>query len=127
MKDHLRIKAERDLLDFALDLARRLTFAFGVAHRESAIENLRRALVIVGNKSDVVVRVHPKDLDAMKDFASGAVERLNNSHAIKLVEDESIEPGGCDVTNEDTHVDATLDTQLEEMMSCLLGAPDQDA
>jgi flagellar assembly protein FliH len=126
MKDALRIQAERDVLDFSIDLARRLTFAFGAAHRESATENLRRALKVVGAKSDVAVRVNPADVASMQEFAGAAVERAQQSPTIRIVGDESISPGGCDVIGEDTHVDATLETQMERLISCLLGEQDRD-
>lgn len=121
IKQDLAVAAEKDLLDFAVSVARRLTFAIGAIHRESALENLQRALRLVGAKTDLTVRVHPDDIAAMETFAESVLENIRTSHAVNLVADDTLAPGGCVVESAEAEVDASLETQVDEMVSLLLG------
>jgi flagellar assembly protein FliH len=121
VKEDLAIAARRDLLDLALLIAKKLTFAIGDTCRESASENLGRALRLVGSQTDLLIRVHPKDLASMEKFAESALAHIRAAHTVKIVADESMAPGGCKVENERTSIDASLETQVSEIVSLLLG------
>ena len=120
-KEELRIMASRDLLDLAVLIARKLTFGIGSLHREAAAANLERALRLVGLKTDLSIWVHPDDLASMETFAPTLTEKINASIAVRVAADESIAPGGCVVRTDRVEVDATLDTQVDELVSLLLG------
>lgn len=122
IKDELRIEAERDLLDFAVALASKLTFAIGRVHREAAVSNLRRALRQVGTKTDLTIRAHPDDAATIGAFAEGLAQRISDSPYIQMVPDDTIAPGGCKVEGDRTRVDATLETQIEEIVALLVPA-----
>jgi len=121
VKEELRITAGRDLLDLAVLIARKLTFAVGSMHREAAAANLERALSLVGLKTDLSIWVHPDDLASMETFAPTVAEKVNASVAVRIAADESIAPGGCIVRTDRVEVDATLDTQVDEIVTLLLG------
>ncbi len=121
-KEELAVAARRHLLDFAVGLGTKLTFAIGLLHREAAIANLNRALDLVASRTDLTVRVHPDDAVALERFAESALRELQGSKTLKFVVDPSIAPGGCTVGNEQTEVDATLETQVGEIVSLLLGS-----
>jgi flagellar assembly protein FliH len=127
IKEDLEIAAEHHLVRFATDVACKLTFAIGVRHRQSATENLRRALRVVGTKTDLVVRAHPNDLDVIRTFAPALLEEFNSSSHIDLVADEQVSPGGCIVRTERSEVDVTLDAQVAEIVALLLGEEADDA
>lgn len=121
IKQDLAVAAEQDLLEFAISAARRLTFAIGALHRESALENLRRALRLVGAKTNLTVRVHPDDIASMETFAESVFQKMQTSGVMNLVADGTMAPGGCKVEDAETEVDASLETQVNEMVSLLLG------
>lgn len=126
VKEDLAIAARRDLLDLALLIARKLTFAIGDLHPESVRQNLDRALRLVGSKTDLCIRVHPKDLASVEKFAESALAHITAADAVKIVADEEIVPGGCKVESEKTSVDASLETQVNEIVTLLLGGRQDD-
>jgi flagellar assembly protein FliH len=126
MKDEIRIAAERDVLDFAVQVASRLTFAIGRLHRESAVENVGRALRLVGSKTDLTVRIHPEDAESVRTFAQSVLQQMDAARSVNVVEDDSLSPGGCKVSSDRTDVDATLTTQVSEMVALLLGGKATD-
>lgn len=120
-KEDLCVAAEADLLDFAVRLAGKLTVAIGESHRGAVVENFKRALRLVASKTALVVRVHPDDVASLETFASSVLRETEASTGVKIVADESIKPGGCIVENDRSRVDATLETQIDEMVALLLG------
>jgi len=126
IKEDLRIAAEKDLLDFAVMLAEKLTFAVGRLHRESAVENLRRALRLVESRRDVIIRVHPDDAESAEKFADDVLRQVDTSRVVGVVSDDSLSPGGCKVESGPTRVDATLETQVEEIVALLTGGEVSD-
>lgn len=127
MKEEIRIAAERDVHEFAVQVASKLTFAIGRLYRESAVENVARALRLVGSKTDLTVRVHPDDAESIRTFAQSVLQQVEAAKSVNVVEDDSLSPGGCKVSSERTDIDAALATQVDEMVALLLGGKTDDA
>ena len=121
MKDGLRNQAERDLLDFSVQVASKLTFAIGRTHREAAIANLRRALEPVAARTNVTIHVHPVDRKSIETFADDVLRTAEASRSVRIVEDAALAPGGCKVRSGQTEVNASLETQVAEMVALLGG------
>lgn len=119
IKQDLRIAAERDLLDFAVSVASKLTFAIGRTRREAALANLQRALPLVAAHTDVAIRVHPDDLASIEMFAESVLQQVDASRSVAIVADDTLAPGGCKVLSGRTEIDSTLETQVAEMVSLL--------
>ncbi|MCG3129756.1 MAG: hypothetical protein FLDDKLPJ_00491 [Phycisphaerae bacterium] len=120
-KERLLRDAGRDMLSFAVEAARRLTFAVGTAGPESAQANLERALQLAGSATDVTVHVHPKDAEALRTYAESEAVRMQGFSHVRVATDEGIAPGGCRVTWGCSEVDATLETQVGQLTALLLG------
>ncbi len=123
-KDDLLLVAQNELLRFAFDVAKSVTKQVAVDSDSAAIDNARQALAIVGRNTDVTVRMHPADADAMKRFASEASNSLTNATHLRLVEDDGVAKGGCIVETPCGVIDATIDGQLAQAEQVLFGATD---
>ncbi|MCH8223644.1 MAG: hypothetical protein IH868_09575 [Chloroflexi bacterium] len=126
IKGDLVIQAEQYLLDFAVRIATRLTYAIGRLDRESAKANLGRSLRLVDSKTNLVVHVHPDDVSAMEAFAVTVLQKAEGSRSLKIVADAATAPGGCRVEYGGFEIDATLDTQIEEIVTLLTGRPQNE-
>ena len=73
----------------------------------------------IASRTDVTVRIHSDDLATMTTFAESTLDRVRAAAGFSIVADDSIAPGGCIVESERTDVDASLETQVEEMVSLL--------
>jgi len=120
-KDDLEIAARRDVLKFAVSVARKLTFAIGSLHRESAQENLRRAFSSIARRTDITIRINSNDRESMEAFAPELVAQMGDSRRVTVEVDDALSPGGCLVQTSNCDVDATLETQTEELVRLLLG------
>jgi len=120
-REALFVAAKRDLLDFAIGVATKLTYRIGSLDSQAAVANLDRSLQLVQSKRDLTVRAHPDDLAAIEEFASSALPRLRGEGGLMAIADASIDRGGCVVQHETGEVDATLSTQIDELVGLLLG------
>ncbi len=120
-KEELKIAAEAHVLDFAVLIARRLTFEIGRTRSDAVKANFRRALELVGTKTNLTVRLHPSDRQTVEEFAGTVLGAVAETDRVKIVEDSEIAPGGCQVHSEETNVDATLETQVTDLVSLLVG------
>lgn len=120
-KRDLFIKASGDMLELAMEVAHRVTKRVGVVERDAAKENLQAALRLVEVKTDLTVYVNPADAESIRDFAETAGGVLDDAAHFRIEEDETIAPGGCRLTTPTSEVDATLETQLEQIEALVTG------
>ncbi len=113
--------AEHDLLNFAIDIARRVTKVIGETNPDAARENLRSALQLVLAKSDVIVKVNPDDLSTLRLFAAQLADENATLPHITFVADEAVSRGGVQVLTEAGQIDATLESQMDQITRALTG------
>jgi flagellar assembly protein FliH len=121
-KRDLLIQANRDLLEFAVALAHKVTRGIGEVNRQVALASAEEALRLVGKQTDLTVRINPRDVDTMQRFATELADKLGEKQHLTITEDESIAPGGAVVIAGGMEVDASIETQLEQVTALLLGS-----
>ena len=120
-KHDLYLAARQDVIDFAAMAADRVVRRIGNVDRAAVEAVVERALAIVSNKSDVQIRIHPKDRDTVERFAGRLAGELDASAHVRLIEDGDVAPGGCVVSTAGAEVDATIDGQLEAIAKLMVG------
>jgi len=134
-KQDLLIAARHDVLEFAVAVARRITGCIARLDHQAAVHSVEQALWLVGTKTDVTIRVNPQDAEALRKFAGEWSHRLAAPSAdqreggqtsaaashVRLVEDESVSPGGAVVATERTEIDTRIETQLDQIAALVLG------
>ena len=122
-KRDILIEAGQDMLRFAVRLAEKVTRRAVAVDSSAAVANLREVLRLVGTRTDMTVRIHPADAETLRLFAKGLAEDVANQAHVRFVEDASISPGGCRVRTETTEIDATVETQIGQIVGLILGRP----
>ncbi len=120
-RESIELAARRELLAFAISIAKKLTYRIGTLNHEAALGNLHKALQLVQSKTDLTIRVHPDDLAAIEEFAESVLRHAYGAGGVNVVSDSAIAPGGCVVKDASTEIDATLETQIDEIVSLLAG------
>ncbi len=118
--------AQRDLLAFAVMIARRIAGRTAALDRKVAVTNLNKALAHVGAWTDLVLRVHPDDAATVRSHAEEILLNARQARHVNVVEEPTIEPGGCVLETAETRVDATLEGQFAAVVNLLLGEWNQD-
>lgn len=116
----LESAALEEVVALAVAVARRVTKRQGLIDPAILTENLREAMRLVVNAADVKVAINPAQRATLA--AALPVLRLDLPRLghVELVDDASVEPGGCRVYAGGGQVDATLDEQLDRVVADLL-------
>jgi flagellar assembly protein FliH len=80
---------------------------------EAAIRELKEREV-------VKIMVNPKTVALMTKASDILIKRINSLNTIKIIEDKSVPEGGVIVESPDGKIDASIDTQLEEIYNKLI-------
>lgn len=105
--------AEDAIIDLAFAALCRILGHAG-ATREHVQNVVREAAATSHEREQLTIRLHPADLDLLRD-ADGSLDAT-----LRLSADTSIELGGCIVDSANGTLDARLETQLTRLRSTLL-------
>ncbi len=115
--------ARDEMLRFALELAERIVGHIAVADSQVARQNLAKALELADATGRICIRVNPSQLQLLQKYGRELTETLAMDGHIELTADETIAPGGVKLTTRSGQIDATIQTQLDNVAEALLGAP----
>lgn len=118
LRRQLAARAERDLVQLALAIAKKIVQREVKVDHEVALTLTRVALGRLHNRAGATVRLHPDDYA----YVLAHRERLNSEAAIELVEDAAVGPGGCIVQSEMGEIDARIEQQFAEIEQDFLSA-----
>jgi flagellar assembly protein FliH len=110
-------KTERQLVQLAVAIARRITLRELTIDRSLLSAMARVALDRLGETASATIRLHPDDYAAIA--TPGGLDAM--SGAVRIVADRAIAPGGCIVQSDFGLIDVGLDAQLTELSVALLG------
>jgi len=88
--------------------------------REDAVVDVAAtALVAARTARDINLRVHPRDVAALREAKPRLVANLTRAKDLEIREDRRVSPGGVLIETESGVVDAQLATQLDELARIL--------
>ena len=116
VRQEIIAQTENEMVRLALEIARKIVGREVTIDREIAVTLARVALGRLSNRAVAAVHLHPEDFL----YVSNHREKLEFHGALELVEDRSIQPGGCLVRTAAGEIDARIEAQFEEISNGLL-------
>ena len=110
-------QAETELLELALDIAKKVVGREVSIDREVALTLVKISLAKLHNRTFAKIHLNPIDFA----FIEAHRERLNFQGSLEIIEDRSVSPGGCVVQTETGAIDARIESQFDEIAHGLLG------
>lgn len=104
---------EAEVLGLAFEVARALV-GRELTGEEAAADALRRSLALVPDRGDVVARLHPLDVEAIRDLDITLAGR-----ELTIVADPDVERGGCLVDVGACRIDAQIGPAIERVRTAL--------
>lgn len=111
LKGRLRRQAERDVVALALAMARRVLRRQIVMDEEALLGLVKAAFENVSLREVTEVRVHPQFVARLQ----GHLNRIGAPEAIRIQGDPGLEIGGVIVETGRGSLDASIDTQMDEI------------
>jgi len=111
---------ESEMLRLMLGIGKRIFRQELLFHEEAIIAVLREAFQYVTDRGKVLVRLNPADYQYLLAHPGQAPFSPNENDGVKMIEDPSITRGGCLLETSFGEVDATFESQFDEMVSMVL-------
>lgn len=107
--------AETQVIQLVLLIAQKVVKVISENQRSVVINNVLQALRKLRTRGDVVIRVNLNDLKLTSDNVKDFLRQVENVKSISVVEDSTIEPGGCLIETDFGQIDARISSQLREI------------
>jgi flagellar assembly protein FliH len=125
-KHELLWQAEQNMVALALAIARKVIKQAGMLSTDVALENVKAALDMVTDKTDVVVKLSPGDIEHLKELTEKDEKMLGKYDSIRFETDQILTPGSCRVCTNQGEIDARLETQINRIADELLMAREDE-
>jgi flagellar assembly protein FliH len=112
--------SENQLIDMVLLIARKVIKVISENQRNVVINNVIQSLRKLKSRGDVVVRVNLEDLQLATEHAREFVEKIENVKTVTIMEDSTVDRGGCVIETDFGQIDARISSQLHEIEEKIL-------
>ena len=116
-REQLFREAENQLLDLAVEIARKVLMQEIQAERHQIEPIVTEALQNLPARQQVVVHLNPRDMARCE--IAGKTDDAENSESIRFVADPSIAPAQCVLETPEGTVDSNVDTHLQAISEAL--------
>jgi flagellar assembly protein FliH len=113
MREDIIRQHEREILALILSVLKKILHDQVVLDEKVIRETVLQALTVATDRSTVSVRLNPEDCVSVENLKADFFSRIKELRTLKIVQDPSIQKGGCFLETPCGNVDARLDTQLE--------------
>ena len=121
-RDELFEKNREEILKVAILVARKIMGHALEQRPETLADVVSQAIRGAQHEGRLRIRVHPDDLDTLKAHQDRVIAEIGSRTELELVEDRTIEGGGCVVESALGIIDARLETQMKVLERALLSA-----
>jgi flagellar assembly protein FliH len=113
-------QAEVQVIELVLLVAKKVVKVISENQKSVVVQNIQQALRKLKTKSDVVVRVNLADLELATEHVKDFVAMAENARKMTIVEDTTVDRGGCVIETDFGEIDARISSQLSELEDRIL-------
>ncbi len=118
--------AEREVVRLAIAVAEKIVKKEIRDFPEAVLNNVRKALDIIGQRTGAVIEVNPDDLALVEKHAPEVLQVFREAESVRFEPNPAVERGGCMVTAGGCGADLRIETQLELIEQALLGGQEAE-
>lgn len=111
---------EQQIVSLVILVARKVVKIMSENQKSVIMANVVQALKKVKGRGDVTLRVNLQDAKLTTEHISDFIKQVENIKNIVVVEDSSVEKGGCIVETDFGAIDARISSQLSELETQIL-------
>ena len=113
-------ETEQEIIDLVLLIARKVIKIISENQRNVIVSNVVQALRKVKSKGDVIIRVNINDLKITTEHKEEFIKLVEGAKSIQVLEDSTVDSGGCIIETDFGEIDARISSQLAELESKIL-------
>lgn len=118
-------QARGDVLSVALEMGRRITLKTIECDPAIVQSQLAEALAMVCRRTAVAIAINPADRPLIEEVLPELLAKSRTCTDASIRDDPDMQRGGCKVITENGEIDASIQTQLDRIVSALI--PGQSA
>jgi len=108
-------ESETQIINIVLLIAKKVIKVISENQKNVVINNVIQALRKLKSRGDVVIRVNLSDLDLTTEHIKDFMGMVENVKSITVLEDSSVDKGGCIIETDFGQIDARISSQLHEI------------
>lgn len=119
-REQILNETEEQIIQLVLLMTRKVVKVMSENQKSVVMANVLSALKKVKARGDVTIRVNLEDVKLTTEHIKDFIEQVESVSVITVVEDSSVEKGGCIVETDFGAIDARISSQLSELESKIL-------
>jgi len=112
--------AESQVVELVLLMTKKVVKVISENQKSVVVQNISQSLRKLKTKSDVVIRVNMADLELATEHIKDFVQMTENAKRITVIEDTTVDKGGCIIETDFGEIDARIASQLNELEEKIL-------
>lgn len=117
--------SESEILRLAIKAAEQVIRSEVSLHRDVSLNIVSEAINRVSDREQVIIRVNREDAEFIKRYKDRLSSIVDGVKSFSILEDGSIEPGGCVIETNLGFVDARISTKLQAIEDALKKAHEE--
>jgi flagellar assembly protein FliH len=113
-------ESEQEIIDLVLLIARKVIKVISENQRNVIISNVVQALRKVKGRGNIIIRVNMADVKLSTDHIKDFIKMVEGAKSIQVIEDSTVDQGGCIIETDFGEVDARISSQLAELENKIL-------
>lgn len=110
-------EAEAQVIDLVVTIARKVVKSITETQKRVVYDNIVSALQKLKGRAEVTIRVNTEDLMMTTKHKKEFIEMIEGIEQVRILEDNSVDKGGCIISTDFGSIDARISTQLSEIES----------
>ncbi len=110
-------EAEAQVIDLVITIARKVIKSISETQKRVVYDNIVSALQKLKGRAEVTIRVNTEDLMMTTKHKKEFIEMIEGIEQVRILEDNSVDKGGCIISTDFGSIDARISTQLSEIES----------
>lgn len=119
-REEILTETEEQVVQLVLLISKKVVKIMSENQKQVVMANVLSALKKVKTRGNVTIRVNLEDVKLLTDHIKDFTAQVENVSGITLVEDSSVDKGGCIVETDFGAIDARISSQLSELESKIL-------
>ena len=120
-REEILSETEQQIVELVILMTRKVVKIISENQKSVVMANVLQALKKVKARGTVTVRVNLADVKLTTEHIQDFIKQIENVQGITVIEDSTVDKGGCVVETDFGAIDARIQSQLSELETAILG------
>lgn len=113
-------ETETQLINLVLMITKKVIKVISENQKNVVINNVIQALRKLKSRGEVLIRVNLSDVELTSEHVKDFMRMVENVRSVTVVEDSTVDKGGCIIESDFGEIDARISSQLSEIEEKIL-------